>query len=51
MLAAFMLAIYMSLFILKKWNFYVLTGHSTLYGNAPQEEENALHEQEKKHLL
>lgn len=51
MLAAFMLAIYMSLFILKKWNFYVLTGHSILYGNAPQEEANALHEQEKKHLL
>lgn len=51
MLAALILAVYMSLFILKKWNFYVLTSYSTLYGNAPQEEENASREQEKQHLI
>ena len=49
MAAALALAIYMILFVLKKWNFYILTEHSTVYGIVPQEQ--VIREQEKQSLL
>lgn len=51
MLGFFILAVYMSIFILSKWNFYIVTGHMALYGNGSHEEETTLQEQERKHLL
>ena len=44
MLFFLVLAVYMILFILAKWNTYTITGHLVLYGNAS-------HEQERKRLL
>ena len=44
MLSYLVLAVYMILFILAKWNVYIVITHSTLYGNVS-------HEQERKHLL
>lgn len=52
MLLYLALAVYMMLFILAKWNVYIVITQSTLYGNASDEQEkNILHEQERKHLL
>ena len=49
MLSYIVLAVYMMLFILAKWNIHLVTA---LYGNASHEQENnMLHEQERKHLL
>ena len=52
MLSYLVLAVYMMLFILAKWNVYIVITQSTLYGNASHEQEkHTLHDQERKHLL